>query len=451
MILKYIIYLNISQEIELTKQKIHKLRGNLRVASDKSQSHRCLILSALSTGKSEISHLLESEDVLNTVNILKNLGIQIEKKGKKWIVYGNGVNGFMQSKKALNCGNSGTTARLMLGAISTNPITCTFIGDSSLSKREMHRVTDYLEKLGCEVNLTNKKYLPLIIKGSKIPLPLTHKIHKPSAQIKSALMLASLNISGRTTIIEPRLTRNHTELMLKYLDVNFKNQKISSGGQKLIFNGPYEIRSKNFSIPSDPSSCAFMVVAALITPRSKIKLLDVNLNPTRIAYLSILKKMGGKIVIKKTKQIYGEKRGTVEISSSKLKAITIPAKISPLIIDEYPILSIAASRAKGVSYFKGLEELRHKESDRIKSIVNMLKSFEIKTKERKNDIKIYGSPFKEVNCKKTIKVYKDHRIALSASILGLISKNPIKLDDGGKSINTSYPNFKTDLKKLIIN
>ena len=435
----------------MTKQKIHKLSGNLRVASDKSQSHRCLILSSLATGRSEISHLLESEDVLNTVNILRDLGIQIKKKDKKWIVYGNGVNGFMQSKKALNCGNSGTTARLILGAVSTSPITCTFTGDPSLSKREMRRVTDYLEKLGCDIALTNKKYFPLIIKGSTMPLPLTHKIHKPSAQIKSALMLAALNIPGKTAIIEPRPTRNHTELMLKYLNVKFKSQKLVSGGTKFIFNGPYEIRPRNLSIPSDPSSCAFLIVGALITPNSKIKLLDVCLNETRITYLSILKKMGGKIKIKKTKARSGEKRGTVEVLSSSLKGISIPAKLSPFLIDEYPILSIAASRAKGVSYWKGLNELRHKESDRIKSIVGMLKSFGIKTKTEKDNIKIYGSPSKEINCSKTVKVYSDHRIALSASVLGLISNNSVKLDDNGKSMATSYPNFKDDLKKLIIN
>ncbi len=432
----------------MTKQKIHKLSGNLRVASDKSQSHRSLILSALATGKSEISNLLESDDVLNTVNILRDLGIKIIKKNEKWIVYGNGVNGFIESKKALYCGNSGTTARLMLGAVSTNPITCTFTGDSSLSNREMLRVTDYLEKIGCEVNLTNKRYLPIIIKGSKMPLPLIHKINKPSAQVKSALILASLNIAGETTIIEPRLTRNHTELALKYLNVNFKIKKIPSGGQKLVFKGPYEIRSKNFFISSDPSSCAFMIVGSLITPNSKIKLLDVNLNPTRIAYLTILKKMGGKIKIKKTKNISGEQIGTIEASSSSLKGISIPSKLTPFLIDEYPILSVAASQAKGVSYFHDLGELRHKESDRIKSIAEMLKSFGIKTKVKNNDIKIYGSPLKEVICKKTIKVYKDHRIALSASVLGIISKNAIKLDDGGKSINTSYPNFKNDLEKL---
>ena len=435
----------------MTKQKIHKLAGNLRVASCKSLSHRAVIMASLATGKSEISNLLESEDVINTVNILKNLGIQIKKKDKKWIVYGNGVNGYMQPKKALYAGNSGTSCRLMAGAVATNPITCTFTGDSSLSKREMRRVTDYLEKLGCDIILTNKKYLPLMIKGTSMPLPLTHKINKPSAQIKSALMLAALNIPGKTTIIEPRPTRNHTELMLKYLNVKLKSQKLLAGGTKFILNGPYEIRPRNLSIPSDPSSCAFLIVGALITPNSKIKLLDVCLNETRITYLSILKKMGGKIKIKKTKARSGEKRGTVEVLSSSLKGISIPAKLSPFLIDEYPILSIAASRAKGVSYWKGLNELRHKESDRIKSIVGMLKSFGIKTKTEKDNIKIYGSPSKEINCSKTVKVYSDHRIALSASVLGLISNNSVKLDDNGKSMATSYPNFKDDLKKLIIN
>ena len=435
----------------MTKQKIKKLSGTLRIIGDKSISHRALILSSISIGKAEIANLLESEDVISTVNILKDLGIKITKKDNKWIVYGNGTNGFMQPKKALDCGNSGTTARLILGAVSTNPIYCTFIGDKSLSRRPMRRVTSYLEKIGCQVTLTNKENLPLTIRGSIINLPLIHAISKPSAQIKSAIILAALNTHGETTIIEPKQTRDHTELLLKYLKVKFKNKKINYGGRKLIFNGPYEIKSKNIYVPGDPSSAAFIVVGALITPNSKIKLLNVSLNKTRIAYLSILKKMGGKIKIKKTKIRSGEKIGTITVSTSSLKGITIPAKLSPYLIDEYPILSIAASRAKGITYMRGLDELRHKESDRIKSIVGMLKSFGVKTKQTKNDIKIYGSSSKEVNCNKTVKVYSDHRIALSASILGIISNNSVKLDDNGKSMATSYPNFKDDLKKLIIN
>ena len=226
----------------MTKQKIKKLSGTLRIIGDKSISHRALILSSISIGKAEIANLLESEDVISTVNILKDLGIKITKKDNKWIVYGNGTNGFMQPKKALDCGNSGTTARLMLGAVSTNPIYCTFIGDKSLSRRPMRRVTSYLEKIGCQVTLTNKENLPLTIRGSIINLPLIHAISKPSAQIKSAIILAALNTHGETTIIEPKQTRDHTELLLKYLKVKFKNKKINYGGRKLIFNGPYEIK-----------------------------------------------------------------------------------------------------------------------------------------------------------------------------------------------------------------
>ena len=435
----------------MTKQKIRKLSGTLRIIGDKSISHRALILSSICIGRSEIANLLESEDVISTVNILKDLGIQIKKKNNKWIVYGNGTNSFIQPKKALDCGNSGTTARLMLGAVSTNPIYCTFVGDKSLSKRPMSRVTDHLEKIGCKVSLTNNWHLPLTIKGSEINLPLVHRISKPSAQIKSAIILAALNTYGETTIIEPKKTRDHTELLLEYLNVKYKKQKIALVGSKLVFNGPYEIKSKNIYVSGDPSSAAFLVVGALITPNSKIKLVDVLLNETRIAYLSILKKMGGKIKIKKTNTRSGEQLGTITVSTSSLKGITIPAKLSPYLIDEYPILSIAASQAKGITYMKGLDELRHKESDRIKSIVGMLKSFKIKTEIKKNDIKIYGSPSKEVTCYKTVKVYSDHRIALSASILGIISNNQIKLDDKGKSMATSYPNFNSDINKLITN
>tara|TARA_B100000686_G_scaffold354715_1_gene466608 strand:+ start:77 stop:1384 length:1308 start_codon:yes stop_codon:yes gene_type:complete len=434
----------------LTKQKIRKLSGTLRIIGDKSISHRSLILSSICVGKTEITNLLESEDVFNTINILRDLGIQIKKKNNKWVVLGRGTNSFIQPKNVLDCGNSGTTARLMLGAVSTNPIYCTFVGDKSLSNRPMRRVTDHLEKIGCKINLTNKEHLPLTIKGSEINLPLVHKMSKPSAQIKSAIILSALNTEGKTTIIEPEKTRDHTELLLKYLKVKFEIRKTKHKGRKLIFNGPYEIKSKNIHVPGDPSSAAFILVGALITPNSKIKLLDVSLNKTRISYLSILKKMGGKIMIKKTKTRSGEQLGTITASTSSLKGVTIPANLAPYLIDEYPILSIAASQAKGVTYMQGLDELKHKESNRIKSIIEMLKSFGIKTKTKNNSIKIYGSPTKSVNCKKPIKVYSDHRIALSASILGIISNNSVKLDDEGKSMATSYPSFKKDLKKILM-
>ena len=346
-----------------------KFKGSLKISGDKSISHRALILSSMALGKTKITNLLESDDVMRTLNILKELGIKIIKDGNSWIVYGNGTNGFIEPEKELNCGNSGTTARLMIGAVSSNPINCTFIGDRSLSKRSMSRVTKHLESMGAVVRITRKDYLPLAISGSDQLLPMKHKIQKASAQIKSALMLAALNVHGKTKIFESTPTRDHTERLLKFLNVKFQITKFKNQAKEIEFNGPYEIRPKNIEIAGDPSSASFFIVGALIMPKSKIVLKNVMLNPSRTAFLKILKKMGGKIKVKKTKKISGENIGNISVSHSKLKGINIPSSQSAYLIDEYPILSIAASQAAGKTIMKGLEELRYKESDRINSIV----------------------------------------------------------------------------------
>jgi 3-phosphoshikimate 1-carboxyvinyltransferase len=271
-----------------------KLKGSIKISGDKSVSHRALILSALSSGKSKISNLLESDDVMRTLKILRELGVKIVKSKNFWLVYGNGTNGFIEPNYTLDCGNSGTTARLMLGAVSSNPIKCTFIGDKSLSKRSMSRVTKHLEKMGAEVNITRKDYLPVAIQGEENLLPITHKIEKASAQIKSALIMAALNINGTTTIIEKTLTRDHTERLMKYLDIDFKIKKNGNTGRMIELKGPYEIPSKDIDVVGDPSSASFFIVGALIIPGSKIILKDVMINPTRIAFLKVLKNMGGK-------------------------------------------------------------------------------------------------------------------------------------------------------------
>ncbi len=426
-----------------------KLKGSIKISGDKSISHRALILSAMSSGKSKISNLLESKDIMNTIHILRQLGIKIKKKDSFWIVFGNGTNGFIEPKTYLDCGNSGTTARLMLGAVASNPINCTFIGDSSLSKRSMSRVTQHLEKIGSDIKLTKKDFLPVMISGNENLLPVDHTMTKASAQIKSALILAGLNIHGKTRIIENRPTRDHTERLLEYLKVKFVKRIRKNGITKIELNGPYEIQPRNIQVASDPSSAAFFVVGALITPFSKITLKNICLNPTRIAYIKILKKMGGKIKIKKTKTICGESIGDIRVETSKLKAIQIDSSLAPSLIDEYPILAIAATQARGKTIMRGLSELRHKESDRIRSIVVNLKKLGHKIDTKKDDIIITG---KKIDLNKTykIKTYKDHRIAMSFLILNLISNNKIKVDDEN-CIKISYPYFKKHLNQLVQN
>ena len=430
----------------MKKQTKYKLKGTLQVSGCKSQSHRSCVLSSMAIGSAKVSNLLESEDILSTIKILKALGIQIKKEKGKWIIIGNGTNGYMQPSQALDCGNSGTTSRLMAGAVSTNPIYCTFIGDESLSKRPMRRITDYLDKIGAETVLTNKNYLPMTINGAEDPLPLEHQITKPSAQVKTALMLAALNTMGRTTIIEKMKTRDHTEIMLKYLNVKFETKKLKDQSTKFIFNGPYEINAKDIFVAGDPSSAAFFIVAALITPKSKIVLKNVGLNKTRTEYIKILKKMGGKIKIMKGKSKAGEMIGNIHAEYSKLRAVNIPKTVAPYLIDEYPILSIAASVAKGTTKMNGLEELRYKESDRIKSIHENLKKLKINCSVRKDDISITGSTINP-NGGVKIKTFGDHRIAMSFKVMSLICDKQLSFDDL-ECINISYPDFNKHLNSL---
>ena len=426
-----------------------KLQGSIEIPGDKSISHRALIFAALSSGKTKISNLLESEDIKSTINVLIGLGINIKKYKNNWIVLGNGTSGFIQPNSALDCGNSGTTARLMLGAVSTNPIVCTFIGDKSLSKRSMSRVTDYLKTIGAEVDLTRGDYFPAMIKGDLNLLPLRHEMKTASAQVKSALILAGLNIHGKTTIIEKKPTRDHTERIMKYLHLKFKKVTNGKNGFLIELNGPYEIKPRDLKVASDPSSAAFFIIGALIIRNSKITLKNILLNPTRIEFINVLKKMGGKIRISNKKVVCGETVGNISAEYSKLKGTIVRAGMSSLLIDEYPILAIAATQSKGITKFYGLEELRYKESDRIKSITENLKRLGFKVITQNNNIIIHGS--KHV-IKKSVKIrtFNDHRIAMAFSILSIIYEYKISLDNE-KCIAISYPDFKKHIKELLVN
>ena len=388
-----------------------------------------------------------SDDVMRTLNILKELGIKIVKEKTQWTVYGNGTGGYLQPSQVLDCGNSGTTSRLMMGAVSSNPINCTFIGDNSLSKRSMSRLSIFLEKMGAEIKLTKKDFLPLHINGDINLIPMEHVMQKASAQVKSAIILAALNLRGKTRIIEKRNTRDHTERLMRYLKINFKKKILSKSSTSIELNGPYEIKPRDIIVASDPSSAAFFIVGALIIPKSIITLKNIALNKSRTAFIDVLKKMGGKIKVKKTKTISGEDVGNIQVSYSLLNAIEVKASSSPYLIDEYPILSIAASQAKGVTVMKGLSELRHKESDRIKSITKNLSKIGFKVISKKDDISIKGSNELQVIDQKKIKTYGDHRIAMSFAILSLLYKNKLIIDDES-CISISYPDFKKHLKKL---
>ena len=424
-----------------------KLKGSITISGDKSISHRALIFASLSVGKVTISNLLESDDVLRTLNILRKLGIKIVKKKQKWIVYGNGTCGYIQPSHALDCGNSGTTSRLMIGAVSSNPINCTFIGDNSLSKRPMSRLTVFLERMGAEIKLTKKDFLPAYIKGGSHLIPMEHIMEKASAQVKSALILSALNLHGKTSIIEKKNTRDHTERLMDYLNIKYNKTSLKDKSTLIEVDGPCEIKPKNIKVASDPSSAAFFIVGALILPGSKIVLKNIALNKTRIAFISVLKKMGGNIKIKRTNTVSGEEVGEIKVSYSPLKGIKINASLSALLIDEYPILSIAASQASGLTIMNGLSELRHKESDRINSIIKNLSNLGFKVKSKHDNIIVQGSKKLKIDKQKKIKTYSDHRIAMSFTILGLLHKDKLIIDNSS-CISISYPDFEKHLKKL---
>ena len=433
----------------MTIQEKYKLKGSLNISGDKSISHRSVIMAAMSIGKTKIYNLLESKDIMSTINILRKLGVKIKKINELWIINGVGTCGFKQPTQKLDAGNSGTTSRLMLGAVATNPIQAIFLGDKSLSARPMSRVTNFLEDIGAKIKLTKNNYLPISIQGTQDCLPLKHIITKPSAQIKSSIMLAAINITGQTSIVENQATRNHTEIMFKYLGIKFKKKSYKNGKTQITINGPKEIYARDIHIASDPSSAAFFTVGALISPGSNIEIKNVCMNKTRIAYINILRKMGGNIVVKKVGRLSGESIGNIKVKYSKLKAVVINKKLAPYLIDEYPILAIAASQAKGVTKMKGLAELRFKESDRLKSIHENLLASKIDSSIKDDDLIIKGSS-KQLIGNNKISTHHDHRIAMSFSILSLVCKKPLKIDDV-KCIEISYPNFKQDLKSLLKN
>ena len=427
-------------------KKLPKFIGTINIPGDKSISHRALIIGSQATGIVKVSNLLESADVFSTMNALRKFGVHITKRGKDYHVYGLVVGGLREYNGTINCGNSGTTARLMMGLLSTYPITINFIGDKSLSKRPMARVINLLREFGANALPENKNTMPFKFLGSYIGLQNDQKLNVPSAQLKSAWCLAALNTKGISTLEERFETRDHTEIMLKYLNANIKVKK--SKNKKIIsIFGKTPINAKDISVPGDISSAAFMIILALISKNSKVTIKNVLLNPTRTGILDVLKKMKAKIKIKNKKTICGEVVGDIEVKSSNLKATTVPEKMAPRLIDEYPILFIAACFAKGTSKFNGIEELRVKESDRIKSMEDGLKPLGVKISSTKSSVKITGSNSFKLNQKIKIDAKGDHRIAMSFYVFSQVLNKPFKIKDFNY-VKTSFPSFTKTINKL---
>lgn len=427
-------------------KKLPKFVGTINIPGDKSISHRALIIGSQATGIVKVSNLLESADVFSTMNALRKFGVDIIKRGKDYYVYGLVVGGLKEYNGTINCGNSGTTARLLMGLLSTYPITINFTGDKSLSKRPMGRVINLLREFGANALPENKNTMPFKFLGSYVGLQNDQKLNVPSAQLKSAWCLAALNTKGISTLEERFETRDHTEIMLKYLNANIKVKK--SKNKKIIsIFGKTPIDAKDISVPGDISSAAFMIILALISKNSKVIIKNVLLNPTRTGILDVLKKMKAKIKIKNKKTICGEVVGDIEAKSSNLKAALVPEKMAPRLIDEYPILFIAACFAKGTSQFKGIEELRVKESDRIQSMELGLKPLGVKISSTKNSVKITGTNSFKLNKKIKIDAKGDHRIAMSFYILSQVLNKPFKIKDFNY-VKTSFPSFTKTINKL---
>jgi len=432
----------------LIKNKIKKFNKNILVESDKSISHRSLIIASQCIGISTLKGILESEDVQNTITCLKKLGVKISKKNKNYVVYGNGLGSFMQPKKnSLYAGNSGTLARLLIGLITTQSnLRIKILGDRSLCKRDMKRIIEPLSKIGCTFFPKNKKNLPIIVQGTNMPLALRHVEKLGSAQVKTAILLAALNTEGITSIEEKKLSRNHTENLLKALQAEIKIKKLKKGNL-ITLRGQQNLNSFNINIPGDPSSAAPFIVLTLLTKNSKLLIKNVNCNPTRIGFIKVLKKMNANIKIINFRKKSGEPVGDILVKSSKLKSIICSKEIVPSTIDEFPLLFIVAAMIKGVSTFSGINELRHKESDRIESIQIGLKKMGIKTKSTPDSLKIYGNPKIKINKISTILPKYDHRVAMSFFCLGQLMGGTIRIRNF-ETVNTSFSKFLKIMKKI---
>ena len=411
------------------------INGEINIPGDKSISHRAIIIPSISNGVCEISNILKSEDVLHTINAFRSMGVNIEEKKDKTIVYGRGLNSLKKPKNEIYLGNSGTSARLLTGLLSSQSFDTIIKGDKSLSSRPMDRIINPLKKMNARFE-SKDDYLPLKIIGNKLN-NYRHNILIPSAQIKSGLILACLKTDGKSTIIENHITRNHTEIMLESFGANIEVKKNMNTTSITIY-GNKELKSNNLEIPSDLSSSSFFIVAAIINENSNIKLKNINLNPTRNGFLKALNIMGAKIKYCNEKKINNEKVADIEVSSSKLKGCELGENMAKLMIDEYPILAIAASFANTPSIFRGLSELRVKESDRLELIKLNLNKCGIYCKIKNDDL--YIDPLKKSDVKdKFIKTNFDHRIAMSFAVMG--SKIGSLNIENPESIKTSFPNF----------
>ena len=417
------------------------LRGRVGVPGDKSISHRSLMLSALSIGESRVTGLLEGEDVLATAAAMRAMGATIERESDgSWRINGVGVGGLLQPQSALDMGNSGTSTRLLMGLVASHPITATFIGDASLSKRPMARVTDPLSLMGASIESSPGGRLPLMLRGACPAVPIEYRLPVASAQVKSAILLAGLNTPGTTRVIERIPTRDHSERMLTGFGADLT---VEQDGRDTIISirGEAELHPQKIVVPGDPSSAAFPVVAALLVPGSEVTIENVGLNPTRAGIYKLLQAMGADLDFINPRSVGGEPVADIVARGSALKGIEPDPADAPSMIDEFPVAFIAAAFAEGRSVFRGLEELRVKESDRIATMAEGLRAIGARVEELEDGLIVDGSAGEAFAGGATIATKLDHRIAMSFAVAGLVSKTSVVIDDMAP-VATSFPVFE---------
>ena len=423
------------------------LAGAIKVPGDKSISHRALMLGALSLGETNITGLLEGEDVLATAAAMRALGAAVERSGEgAWRIWGVGVGGLKEPSQVLDFGNSGTGVRLAMGLVAGHPIAATFVGDASLSKRPMGRVLTPLAQIGARHLAREGDRLPLTLKGAATPRAVDYRLPVASAQVKSALLLAGLGAAGESRIEEPVPTRDHTERMLSALGAKIVREPDGAGGNVIRLTGEAELIARDVAVPADPSSAAFPVVAALIVPGSDVLVEGVMMNPHRAGLYKTLMEMGGDIEVKNQRDAGGEPVADLRVRASALKGIEVPPERAASMIDEYPVLAIAAAFAEGKTVMKGIEELRVKETDRIAAVAAGLRSNGIKVSETESSMTVDGRAG-EVEGGGHVATELDHRIAMSFLVMGLATQRPVTVDDAGP-IATSFPHFDDLMRGL---
>ena len=416
------------------------LRGKATVPGDKSISHRALIFGALSVGETRISGLLEGEDVIDTAKAMRAFGAEVTRHSEgAWSVHGVGVGGFAEPENVIDCGNSGTGVRLIMGAMATSPIVATFTGDASLRRRPMARVTDPLALFGTVAHGRAGGRLPMTVLGARDPVPVRYALPVPSAQVKSAVLLAGLNAPGETVVIEREPTRDHTERMLRGFGATLRVEETAEG-QAIILTGQPELRPQTVAVPRDPSSAACPVAAALIVEGSDIRVPGVSRNPTRDGFYLTLVEMGADIAFENEREEGGEPVADLRVRFSALKGVDVPEDRAASMIDEFPVLSAIAAFAEGRTVMRGVRELRVKESDRIDAMARGLESCGVTVEEGEDIFIVHGRGAEGVPGGATVRTHLDHRIAMSFYVLGLAAQQPVTIDDA-RPIATSFPDF----------